>query len=685
MSLRKPGRGQSLNERCPAVAADWHPELNGELTPADVKPGSNLKVWWRCSACVHEWQAVINNRTTRASRCPECSKRLVRESRTTPGPGESLAETDPELAAEWHPDKNRPLTPADVRPTRSLKVWWRCSVCRREWRAIIRERAMGRGCSNCAARRRAAKRVTVPRRRGQRLPEHLLAEWHPDLIGRGPSTVTGGSDYRAWWRCSTCGHQWQASVSNRVAHGSGCPDCARRRIAEAKRRPAPGQSLADLYPALVAEWDVGRNGNLKPADVRPGSLRRVWLLCPNRGHSYPATPSSRTSRGSGCRLCAARKRAQELHVPPKGGSLADVLPGVAAEWHPTLNGLLRPENVKPHSNRKVWWKCREGHEWPAVIAHRARGRRCPDCLLWATSAQQIRLAAELTALGLPVSARHNPIEVTGRRPVRGDIVLADWRVVVEHDGEFWHADKVPADTAQTKALLNAGWHVLRLREGSLPKLGVGETHVPVPTYADAHTLACATADGLAQLGYDIPDIGNYRAAGQPIATEQADAEIYSLRDNSLASEFPDVAAEWHPTKNTTTPDRVAPFANTKRWWICAACGHEWLALIPNRTLHRQGCPKCGRKKSDIARATPKPGRSLAHRFPEVAAIWHPTKNGKVTPLDVNPGSNTDRWWLCPSCGGDFLSTPHNRTKAPRLCPACSKSHAHGDRSQSHAA
>ena len=367
-------------------------------------------------------------------------------------------------------------------------------------------------------------------------------------------------------------------------------------------------------------------------------------------------------------------------MPSKGRSLADVLPGLAAEWHPTRNDPLRPEDVKPHSNRKVWWQCRESHEWQASIADRAYGRRCPQCLLHGTSAQQIRLAAELTALGLPVSARHNPIEVTGRRPVRGDVVLADWRVVIELDGEFWHTNKMMHDEAQTKALLEAGWRVMRLREGNLPKLGVGETHVPVPAYADAHTLTCAAVDGLAQLGYDIPDIENYRAVGQPIATEQADADIYSLRDISLASEFPDTAGEWHPTKNTTTPDRMAPFANTTAWWTCAACGREWQALISNRTNLRQGCPACGRKRCDVARATAKPGRSLADLFPEVAAIWHPTKNGDVTPADVNPGSNTDRWWLCPRCGTDFRSTPHNRKKAPSLCPTCSKSHPYKNNS-----
>lgn len=49
MSLRKPRPGESLNERYPAVAADWHHSRNGDLTPHDIKPFSALKAWWRCS------------------------------------------------------------------------------------------------------------------------------------------------------------------------------------------------------------------------------------------------------------------------------------------------------------------------------------------------------------------------------------------------------------------------------------------------------------------------------------------------------------------------------------------------------------------------------------------------------------------------------------------------------------
>jgi DNA-directed RNA polymerase subunit RPC12/RpoP len=312
VTQRKPALGEeSLGVRCPTVSAEWHQGSNGELTPFDVKPGSSLKVWWRCLKCECEWKAVISNRTKRHSRCPRCSMRLMLVARTTPAPGESLGEVDPALSAEWHQDRNRPLKPADVKPNRALRVWWQCSTCAYEWQASIGERAKGRSCSKCAARRRAAGRASMARGEGHHLPDRLLAEWDADLNDRDASTVTGGSAYKAWWVGLPCGHRWQASVLNRVTHGSGCSVCAIRRRGAAASRPALGQSLADLHPDLAAEWDEQRNSDLNASDVRAGSHRAVWWLCPVCGHSWRATSSSRTSRGSGCRPCAARRRAEK--------------------------------------------------------------------------------------------------------------------------------------------------------------------------------------------------------------------------------------------------------------------------------------------------------------------------------------------------------------------------------------
>lgn len=54
----------------------------------------------------------------------------------------------------------------------------------------------------------------------QRLPH----EWHTK--NEHPFThYTKGSKYKAWWQCLTCGHEWQATVCNRIGRGSGCPKC----------------------------------------------------------------------------------------------------------------------------------------------------------------------------------------------------------------------------------------------------------------------------------------------------------------------------------------------------------------------------------------------------------------------------------------------------------------------------
>lgn len=54
-------------------------------------------------------------------------------------------------------------------------------------------------------------------------------------------------------------------------------------------------------------------------------------------------------------------------------------PGLAKEWHHTKNGSLTPKDVTPSSGKSVWWLCKNGHEWEAVIARRACGTGCPIC------------------------------------------------------------------------------------------------------------------------------------------------------------------------------------------------------------------------------------------------------------------------------------------------------------------
>src|SRR5262245_49863264 len=123
---------RSLRDAHPEIAAEWHPTRNDGLTPQQVAARSAKRVWWRCSKdSAHEWATSVAHRTRLGTRCPFCIGR--RASATN-----SLAVTEPLIASEWHPTKNRPLTPADVVIGSNRRVWWRCPLDRsHEWRARV--------------------------------------------------------------------------------------------------------------------------------------------------------------------------------------------------------------------------------------------------------------------------------------------------------------------------------------------------------------------------------------------------------------------------------------------------------------------------------------------------------------------------------------------------------------------
>jgi hypothetical protein len=64
---------------------------------------------------------------------------------------------------------------------------------------------------------------------------------------------------------------------------------------------------------------------------------------------------------------------------------------------------------------------------------------------------------------------------------------------------------------------------------------------------------------------------------------------------------------------------------------------------------------------------------LSVTHPELAAQWHPTKNGDLTPKDVTYGSGKKVWWICPKDHA-YKSSITKRTSG-RNCPLCSGHHS----------
>ena len=264
-----------------------------------------------------------------------------------------------ELLVEWDKEKNGDLTPRNVSRGSEKRVWWKCAFGH-SWQALIYNRTRkGADCPYCAGKPLSPQSLALG------YPE-LSAEWHPtknhDLT---PADVSPGTHRKAWWKC-TEGHEWQAEIKSR-AKGAGCPICTNRKVL------VGDNDLGTVYPDIATQWHPTKNGSLTPQSVVHGSERKVWWFC-EKGHEWEASIDSRTRNGFGCPVCAGRV------VLPGENDLASQRPHIAAQWHPTRNGSLTPQNVTVFCNRRVWWLCEKGHEYHSAIGQRSqKGTGCPYC------------------------------------------------------------------------------------------------------------------------------------------------------------------------------------------------------------------------------------------------------------------------------------------------------------------
>ncbi len=310
--------------------------------------------------------ACERTRKGNRQRCPFCAHRRLSVTN-------SLAALHPELAAEWHVEKNGVLHPKDVVPGSRARAWWQCPAGRDHvWQTKVSERAcVGTGCPFCAGHRASkatALSVVAPR---------IAKEWHPTKNGvLGPDDIVATSQRVVAWRCAKVPkHVWSARVSTRTKGSGACPLCVRGYVPSRTQRPElRGEMLSTAAPELLRSWHPTKNLPLRPKDVAVVSSQLAWWRCARgRDHVWRAQVRDRV-RGIGCPFCAG----QRVSVT---NSLASLAPKAAREWHPTKNAPVTPRDVGAGSAKKYWWRCRKGHEWETQVRSRALlGTACPTCV-----------------------------------------------------------------------------------------------------------------------------------------------------------------------------------------------------------------------------------------------------------------------------------------------------------------
>lgn len=395
----------------------------------------------------------------------------------------------------------------------------------------------------------------------------LLTEWDfskNSLLD--PNKITQGSPQKVWWKCSTCGHEWQARINSRLKSGCSickglgvlktknilcnrsdikkyfdeeknpginpqkistkskliinlkCRDCGSKWTQPAYQKAdckicaheklANNSSLQALYPEISSEWDYDKNKPLLPSEISSQSKRKNWWIC-SKGHHYIASIRSRTLSSTGCPVCRGRKS-------DENNSLGILYPNLLREWDYSKNSV-DPNSINPRSNKKVSWVCRQGHHWIRQINYRTQNDQgCPFCSY---------LIADET----------NNLEITHPN------LLKEWDE---------NKNTQPISNFTHKSSKYAWWKC--------------------------------------QNGHHWKAIINTRCNGAQCS--YCIGKLASETSN-LATDFPDVASEWHPTKNLgLSPQEFRPKSSKKVWWLCKR-GHEYYSTISSRA-NGSGCPTC---------------------------------------------------------------------------------------------
>lgn len=433
-----------------------------------------------------------------------------------------------------------------------------------------------------------------------------LADAHPELVtlwhstkngALTPDMVTCGSDRRVWWFFpyddpQTGKHfdfEWKKSVKHQIARPE-CPFVAGRTVY------AGFNDLATKYPDLAAEWHPTKNGDLKPDMVTCGSGQKVywWLPYddPETGKHFEFEWKERISGrvdGRGCPFLSGQK------VWPGFNDLASKIPSIASQWHPEKNGYLTPKMVSCGSSKKVWWIA----SYTDPLSGESMDVEWEETIKSRISTQSLNLSSKLM-LGHIVNnlAKMRPDLAAQWHPTKNGKLTPD-KVACNSSKEVWWY--MPYDDPDTGKHFDFEW---------------------------------SEQIGLRTLYSNCPFLTGRRVWPG---------------FNDLATKRPDLAAQWHPTKNgDLTPDAITYGSNKNIWWYMPYddpetgkhFDFEWDSYLPNR-LKDNGCPFLSGRRIWLG------FNDLASKRPDLAAQWHPTKNGSLTPEMVTCGSNKEVWWYMP--------------------------------------
>jgi hypothetical protein len=328
---------------------------------------------------------------------------------------------------------------------------------------------------------------------------------------------------------------------------------------------------------------------------------------------------------------------------------------MAAEWDYERNHPLTPEQVTAGSHRKVHWICPNKHSYVAEVKSRSNGTGCP-----VEAGKQVLAGFNDLASQCP--------GIADEWDEQKNYPLTSAQVTVSTNKKyFWlcpngHSYQASVNSrtgGNTKCPVEAGQQVLAgVNDLSSQRPDIAadwddkrnypltSAQVTVGTSKKVHWFCSKGHSYLARVS------DRTKPDGTKCPVEAGKQVLAGVND--LASQRPDIAADWDDDRNhPLTSAQVTVSSNKKVHWLCPN-GHSYQATVQSRTGLNTKCP------FDSGQKILTGFNDLASQRSDIAADWDDKRNRPITSAQVAVNSHRKVHWLCPE-GHSYQARISHRT------------------------
>ena len=542
----------------------------------------------------------------------------------------------PEELKDWDYELNTGvLNPEFLHAHTDKLYYWKCLKGHPSYQCSLYKKTYRHyGCPVCSNR----KVIAGINDFASNCPDKMV-DWDYNKNTLDPSKVPIMSSLKAYWKCHKCGFEWHSEFRDAATKKINCPKCSKIESGHKRHLTALKLNGGITDKKLLLDWDYEKNGRA-PSEFSPQSSEYAYWKCHICGFEWRAKISNR-SHGRGCPSCGNKVLVKDKN------DLATTHPEIAKEWDYEKNYPLTPKDVMHGSAKEYWWVCPFGHKSYLKSPNRRTSQHsgCPICKKGRQSSFAERaLFFYIKQIFPDAINRYKDIFNNG---MELDIYIPLLKLGIEYDGVAFHKpEKIEREHRKYLICKENGIKLIRIKEQNLEEVWLNDV-----------------ADKMYQTDYDGKDLlklertikwvlgkitFNFNNLPLDINIYRDENKIRNINpsfliENSLATKYPEIAKQWHPTKNgELTPSMFLCGSSYNAWWLCPVCGNEWQSQINTRVGQNTGCKKCylERIKSDC------PNNKKIYRYSldglyidEWRSLSHASRELKINPSNISMCAN----------------------------------------------